>query len=212
MSMEHLIDFFGQLPPHYGTDEFLQSFLSERAREVTECQCKDCQEACQRTPCLGTPQDMQRLIERGHREHITWVDWCGGHEHGITSIPMLALRADFEERAAQQKTFIEFLIASEGFMGGTCPMWDRTTGLCKIHAYKPTEGKMGNCHPGKPISIRESPTLAVVFSWMLPGNRPLVRELFTQFDLRPYPYWPKEEANHVPPDPFNFDEGEHRSQ
>lgn len=45
----------------------LQRIIRKTGRKPIQCKCKLCKQQCH-TPCLGTPQDVLRLIEAGYRQ------------------------------------------------------------------------------------------------------------------------------------------------
>lgn len=136
-----------------------------------ECSCDECKGACQRTACLGTPQDIKRLIDHGHAAKLVPTHYMSGLRYGVPPIPMVQIR-----------NLPEGPFAEKG--GGVCPLWDKTTGLCTVHPIKPTEGRMGD-HSNPSSTYYASPNFAVAMSWLLPTNRALVCELFRAVGIEP---------------------------
>lgn len=97
-------------------------------REEVECSCEHCQNQC-KVPCLGTPDDILRLLEAGYRQQLSVSYWMIGALLGKIphSVPMVqAIKTEH----------------------GCIFHKDR---LCELHSLglKPTEGKLSH-HEIKP--------------------------------------------------------------
>lgn len=132
------------------TSEELVAAITDR--RPSQCSCPRCQEMCQITPCLGTPQDIAKLFDAGYAEHLCHTLWCGGLTIGVPEIEMVQLRA------------------VPG--GGACPLF--AAGRCTVHAIKPTSGRLAY---HVPCSLAESPDTAVALTWLLPSNQALIAGL-----------------------------------
>lgn len=134
-----------------------------------ECSCEVCRDMCKRAPCIGTPQDIMRLAQAGHIEHLMATDWGGMFEYGVPFIPMVQIRA---------------LEASEwkACGGGQCSLWNPETGLCTVHAIKPVEGRFAQHYNQMSFT---SCTWVAALAWLLPSNRRLVRHLFSLVGVFP---------------------------
>lgn len=125
-------------------------------RKPSACTCETCRQMCKRAPCLGTPQDIERLICLGLGGSMARTLWAA--VDGAPLIEMVQLRGlDMQPDGAT-----------------TCCMFNRATERCMIHAQKPTEGSL-SFH--EPTSMLDSPTLAVALTWMLPENQMTVTRL-----------------------------------
>lgn len=102
-----------------------QKISRKTGKKHTNCKCKQCKSQCVH-PCLGTPDDMIRIIEAGYQDRIMFILWTGARDMGVhpTDIPMLTPMMDNEKKAC---TFF-------------------TDGLCELHSMglKPTEGKLSH--------------------------------------------------------------------
>lgn len=123
---------------HLGESAF-KYIMRKSGRKPTACQCSKCQSQCH-TPCLGTPEDIVRLIEAGYSESLAPTEWVVGMLFGVTRQPVYMIQARVE--ANGYCTF---------FHDGKCELHDR--GL------KPTEGKLShhsigidNFNPKKSLS------------------------------------------------------------
>ena len=61
----------------------LQRIIRKTGRKPIQCKCKQCQQQCH-APCLGTPQDILKLIKAGYADRLEWTDWIGGVIMGRT--------------------------------------------------------------------------------------------------------------------------------
>jgi hypothetical protein len=134
----------------------------EQIHKPLQCSCQICQDMCKRAPCIGTPQDIMKLAQAGHLDELRPTDYGGLSEWGVPWIPMVQIRA------MQESEWYE-----NG--GGQCPLWDPVTGLCRVHAIKPVEGRFAG-HSSQ--SVFTSASWVAAISWLLPTNRALVKHLF----------------------------------
>ncbi|WP_289764480.1 hypothetical protein [uncultured Duncaniella sp.] len=104
-----------------------------------ECQCAKCREQC-RTPCLGTPEDILRLLQAGYKKQFAPTLWGVGVMLGHIPylIPMIQAKRE----------------------NGYCIFYRE--GLCELHSLglKPTEGKLSH-H----IIVKESMRFGTSLSW-----------------------------------------------
>jgi len=112
----------------------------------TECSCNKCVNMCKTAPCLGTPEDMAKLIAAGYGDKImpTTVATPIVLAHFGKPINIFALEFDDEN--------------------GQCCMLEN--GLCKLHesGLKPLEGKLANCNYILK-NIEFSPNILIVELW-----------------------------------------------
>lgn len=94
-------------------------------RRPTECRCAKCMEQC-RTPCLGTPLDILRIINAGYGDRLTPTLWAAGMALGLYPRPIAMIQAN---------------VTPEGWC-----TFRRPDGLCELHdkGLKPTEGKLSD--------------------------------------------------------------------
>lgn len=98
----------------------LQHIIRRTGKKPISCKCKQCQQQCRTCPCLGTPSDIERLIDAGYSEQLAEMDWCVGQLVGAIPYPIPMVQA------IQTDTGCIF------FHDGLCVLHDK--GL------KPTEG------------------------------------------------------------------------
>jgi hypothetical protein len=94
-------------------------------RQPVECSCQDCQDQCKTAPCLGTPEDILKLIQAGHGDKLQAIIWMAGVFTGLNDKPLTMVQLKFME-------------------GEGCIMLKN--GLCTLHksGLKPTEGKLSH--------------------------------------------------------------------
>lgn len=109
-----------------GLNEF-QDISRKTGMKPSQCKCKLCQQQCH-TPCLGTPNDILRLIEAGYKDRLEPTIWGAGMVMGTTDHPIPMVQARIEARIG----------------GAWCTFFH--DGLCELHdkGLKPTEGKLSH--------------------------------------------------------------------
>ena len=153
----------------------LQRIMMKTGRKPIECKCHLCKRQCH-TPCLGTPQDILRLMDAGYIDRLKPTMWAAGMMMGLTKTPVPLIQAE----------------CVDGAFGGIIDLgvnshctFQREDGLCELHdkGLKPTEGrlshhstKIDNWKPTKSISW------AVVQEWLDPQNADVVAEVARRYD------------------------------
>jgi hypothetical protein len=89
-------------------------------RTFTECSCDKCKSMCKNSPCLGTPADIQKIIDAGHKDRLKFSIWHD-EKTGNTPLPMIA-----------------------PIKGAKGCVFQNADDLCNLHeaGLKPTEGKI----------------------------------------------------------------------
>ena len=138
----------------------LQRIIRKTGRKPIQCKCKLCQQQCH-TPCLGTPQDILKLIKAGYADRLSWTDWAAGIIMGCTDHVVGMVQATAE--------------------GDWCTFFH--DGLCELHdkGLKPTEGRLShhsmrldNWTPKKSISWN------VAKEWEDDDNAPVLEEILDE--------------------------------
>ena len=95
--------------------------MQKSGRKPTACSCEKCKSQCH-TPCLGTPEDIERLIDAGYKNRLAPTEWLVGML--FIDRPVLMLQAKIEN--------------------GWCTFYH--DGKCELHeqGLKPTEGKLSH--------------------------------------------------------------------
>lgn len=100
----------------------LEMICQRSGTQVTQCDCQLCQSMCLRAPCIGTPEDIVRLINNGYIHQLETTAWGAGERIGIETFLSVQIKLDTH---------------------GGCPLFKN--GKCSIHEIKPTDGKLANC-------------------------------------------------------------------
>lgn len=135
----------------------LQRIMDRTGKSPSECKCALCKLQC-RTPCIGTPQDILRLIDAGYGSRLTVWTWPFGLVWGLI---------DFEVTMIQPKE-----------ENGFCTFFH--DGLCELHdlGLKPTEGRLSH-HTTKVETLKPAKSIgwAVVQEWLAPDNADVVKQI-----------------------------------
>lgn len=120
------------------------------------CSCERCAKMCLRSPCLGTPADILKLINEGFIHQLGFVDWSAGSRYGLPVIEMVMIAKNEDD---------------------SCPLFKN--GLCTLHesGLKPTEGKLSSHEAQDPKHWDEWLTYAVAKTWEAPENQPTVNRI-----------------------------------
>ncbi|MDR2915753.1 MAG: hypothetical protein LBV74_13115 [Tannerella sp.] len=138
--------------------ETFKQIMHNTGRRRSECQCGRCKDQC-RTPCLGTPGDILRLIDKGYAGKLAISCWMVGMAVGKLSIPIPMVQARRTENG--------------------CIFF--RDGLCELHdlGLKPTEGKLSH-HVPKPENFIFEFSLVwnVAREWIRPANLEKILKVF----------------------------------
>lgn len=138
----------------------LHRIIRKTGRKPSQCKCKLCQEQCHQ-PCLGTPQDIERLIDAGYANRLAVTEWAAGMIMGCCPGPITMVQAKKEK-------------------DGWCTFFH--DGLCELHdkGLKPTEGRLSH-HSLKADqwSRKKSISWNVAKEWLLPDNGQTMIEILT---------------------------------
>lgn len=137
----------------------LSKISRKTGRKISFCKCTECKKQCT-TPCLGTPQDIEKIIDAGHKDKIFATDWYAGMLMGITDKPIFMFQAE--------------LVDTTGF----CTFFEN--GLCKLHdsGLKPTEGKLSH-HSTKMDNFKANKSLSwmIAKEWIDPKNSDVIERI-----------------------------------
>lgn len=135
--------------------------ISKTKLEQKSCTCVECASQCERTPCLGTPDDVLKIMKSDHGVNLDLMIFAAGYAWGFPHppIPMVQLRSDDET--------------------GHCIMY--RDGLCGLHkeGLKPLEGTLTH-HDDKPVYFKDSAGWEIAKCWISRDNEKLVTEIFDQ--------------------------------
>ena len=136
----------------------LQRIMRKTGRRPIECKCQKCKQQC-KTPCLGTPEDILRLIKAGYKERLAITHWWVGIARGKLDFPVIMIQARQEEN-------------------GYCTFFH--DGLCELHdlGLKPTEGRLSHHSITKEnFKFGKSLSWNVAREWMDMRNGEIVEEI-----------------------------------
>lgn len=138
----------------------MQRIIRKTGRKLCECRCNQCKQQCH-TPCLGTPQDIERLIEAGYADQLDITFWCAGMVMGIVNFPVPMVQAITK--------------------GEFCIFYHN--GLCDLHdkGLKPTEGKLSH-HSIRIDNFKSSKSIAwnVAKEWLDKDNLEVIEKIFNR--------------------------------
>lgn len=140
----------------------LERIMQVTGRTPTECRCPVCRSYCQ-TPCLGTPEDIRRLLDAGYAPHLTPTYWCVGMLFGVMKHPVL---------------MVQLIRGSKG-----CVLLQ--DGLCKLHelGLKPMEGRLSHhIITEENLSFHKSLSWNVAKKWLRPENEQDIRGIFDSLE------------------------------
>lgn len=87
----------------------------------SECHCARCQQMCH-VPCLGTPEDIEKLVDAGYADRLRPTEWLVASLIGLADGPISMIQPEV--------------------VNGWCTFYHN--GLCELHdkGLKPTEGRL----------------------------------------------------------------------
>ncbi len=139
-------------------DTFEKFLTKQTGYKSNKCKCNECRKQC-RTPCLGTPDDILRLIGEGYISQLSETLWCVGMLTGHLKEPVRMV----------QPTKME---------NGCIFFKD---GLCELHdlGLKPTEGRFSNhAIPKRKQKVSNMLSWNVAMEWLAVKNRPTILKIF----------------------------------
>lgn len=135
----------------------MNRIIRKTGRKPCECKCALCKQQCH-TPCLGTPQDIERLIDSGYVEKLEPTFWMVGMTMGVIGFPVPMLQARIEN--------------------GYCIFFH--DGLCELHdkRLKPTEGRLSH-HSTKIVNFKPSKSISwnVAKEWLNKDNIDVINRI-----------------------------------
>ena len=139
----------------------LQRVMRASGRVPIQCMCSQCKNQC-RTPCLGTPEDIERIIDAGYADRLALTQWAAGIFIGVINVPVPMIQP------VARKEYCAFL----------------ENGLCILHdkGLKPTEGRLSH-HTIKKDNFNPAMSIAwnVTKEWLMPENREVISRILKKF-------------------------------
>jgi hypothetical protein len=138
-----------------------QKIIRKTGRKPIECKCHLCRMQC-KTPCLGTPEDIEKLIDTGYGNKLALTEWAVGLVMGIISYSIPMIQAIQTEKGC---IFLE-------------------NGLCSIHekGLKQTEGKLSH-HSTRLDNFKFSKSISwnVAKEWIDQKNIEIIKRVLEKF-------------------------------
>lgn len=142
----------------------INRIIRKTGRKPCECKCAICKQQCH-TPCLGTPQDIERLIDSGYVEKLELTFWMVGMMMGVIGFPVPMLQARKEN--------------------GYCIFFH--DGLCELHdkGLKPTEGRL-SYHSTKTDNFKPSKSISwnVAKEWLNEDNIDVINRVTEKMKIK----------------------------
>ena len=139
--------------------------IRKTGRKPIVCKCKDCKKQCTTSPCLGTPEDIEKIIDAGYVTSIRATDWAAGVLMGVTPDVIEMFQPQQKESGC---TFFK-------------------DGLCELHSkgLKPTEGKLSH-HTIKTDNLNANKSLSwnVAKEWLNPENIDTIKRIEEKLSMR----------------------------
>ena len=139
----------------------LQRVMRASGRVPVQCSCSICKQQCH-TPCLGTPDDIERIIDAGYADRLELTNLSTGIFLGVIndSVPMI--------QPVAGKEFCAF------FENGLCILHDKNL--------KPTEGRLSH-HTVRKDNFNPVMSLAwnVAKEWMMTDNMEVISRVLNKF-------------------------------
>lgn len=131
-------------------------------KKPTECSCAFCRSRC-KTPCLGTPDDIIKIIDAGYSDKLKLSLWSVGFLLGLVPFPIPMIQPAY---------------SNEG-----CAFF--INGLCELHSkgLKPTEGKLTyHTLSMEDTDFRLSISWNVAKEWLLEENVEKICYILSKLD------------------------------
>lgn len=143
-------------------EEVFNRIAKQVGKQPISCNCEKCKQMCQRTPCLGTPQDILALINAGHVDKVCYTEWAAGLFLGHITRPIEMVQIKYKGNGPN----------------GECVFYNN--GKCELHenGLKPTEGKLSH-HEVSAIELRPEYNLTyqVAIEWTKIENSDIINEI-----------------------------------
>lgn len=127
-----------------------EKIMRKTGTKPVSCKCQDCKTQCLTNPCLGTPEDIQKIIDAGYGHRLRSTLWRAGTQYLKVTNKEIEMVQPWYDKEKKSCTFF-------------------TNGLCELHdkALKPTEGKL-SLHGGRKTNFdaKKSIAWAVAKVWL----------------------------------------------
>jgi hypothetical protein len=142
-----------------------EKIIRKTGRKPISCKCEACKKQCSVAPCLGTPQDIEKIIDAGYGDKIAPTQWAAGMMMGVVDHVVLMFQIRFDEKK------------------GGCVFFNN--GLCELHdkGLKPTEGRLSHHTTTiETFNPKKSLSWNVAKEWMKPENEETIMRLIDKIN------------------------------
>jgi hypothetical protein len=126
-------------------EKTFDKIVRKTGKKPVSCKCETCKVQCRKAPCIGTPEDIEKIINADGRYYYLLADsvWASGVPFGIAP-----------------KDFIAPLMLKDG-----CGFF--VNGLCILHdlGLKPTEGRLSHHTAERPRRFQDTINYHVASTW-----------------------------------------------
>lgn len=145
-------------------ETILQKISRKTGRKPIECKCKLCQQQCMVSPCLGTPEDIERIIDAGYGSELSFTYWLTAMFAGLYPLPIVMVQPVKNDDES-------------------CVFF--SNGLCRLHeqGLKPTEGRLSH-HSTRidTFTFRKSISWNVAKEWLDSKNAPTIDRIIEKMN------------------------------
>lgn len=141
-----------------------QKIIRRTGRKPIECKCKACKRQCKNV-CLGTPEDIERIIDAGYKDKLEPTEWRVAILAGAYPLPINMFQVKQTDNG--------------------CIFFK--DGLCELHSkgLKPTEGKLSH-HTTTIENFKFSKSLAwnVAKEWLDVENLAIIERIVEKMGIK----------------------------
>lgn len=129
------MSFIKQLQALFSSSTPSEDILKQCNAKVSNCCCDVCKSMCYQCPCIGTPLEMQNIVQAGFHRDVMITKLANPIVINKYGHPITILAINFDEKK------------------GHCSMLEN--GLCKLHnlGLKPLEGRTAICNSEKETTM-----------------------------------------------------------
>lgn len=127
-----------------------EKIIRKSGKKPVACKCEQCKNQCRTCPCLGTPADIEKIIDAGYGNKIFLTTWAAGILMRVTDKPVMMYQAEMTKEGC---AFLQ-------------------NGLCSLHdlGLKPTEGRLSHHTQEAIVPASKNLPWIVAKEWLDPQN------------------------------------------
>lgn len=137
-----------------------QRMVRKTGHKPVNCKCKECKRQCEKVSCLGTPADIEKIVDAGFKDRIAPTEWI---VPALYPDPITMYQPKYDRYGC---TFFK-------------------EGLCTLHdlGLKPTEGRLSH-HSTIDVRKNTSISRAVARSWCDTTNTEIMQRLVEKMNVK----------------------------